>query len=155
MRFKVNKFTKFAGMKTATVLYSGELRTVCTHIASGQEVITDAPVDNMGKGAAFSPTDLCATSLAACMITTLGIYAEKNTLKLGRMEADVQKIMASDPRRISGVHVQLSIGLSAAQLDDEHLKTVLTRVAHTCPVAKSLHPDLVQQVAISFVAEPA
>lgn len=142
-------------MKTAKVVYMGELRAVSTHLASGQEIITDAPVDNMGKGSAFSPTDLCATSLASCMITTLGIYAGKHHISLGSMEAEVQKIMASDPRRIAGIDVHLTVGLSDSQLQDEQLKTVLSRVAHTCPVARSLHPDLVQKIEISFVAEEA
>jgi putative redox protein len=151
--FKVNKFTEICRMKTAKVVYLGELRATSIHLASGQEVITDAPVDNMGKGSAFSPTDLCATSLASCMITTLGIYAGNHQIILGKMEAEVQKIMASDPRRIAGIEVHLTIGLNEMQLQDEHLKTVLTRVAHNCPVARSLHPDLLQTIKIEFVAD--
>jgi uncharacterized OsmC-like protein len=137
-------------MKTAKVVYLENLMAVCTHLASGETLITDAPVDNMGKGSAFSPTDLCATSLASCMITTLGIYANNHQLVLGQMEAEVQKIMASDPRRISGIDIQLRIGLSNEQMQDDHLKVLLSRVARACPVARSLHPDLVQQVDISF-----
>jgi uncharacterized OsmC-like protein len=137
-------------MKTAKVVYLENLMAVSTHLASGETLITDAPVDNMGKGSAFSPTDLCATSLASCMITTLGIYANNHQLVLGQMEAEVQKIMASDPRRISGIDIQLRIGLSNEQMQDDHLKVLLSRVARACPVARSLHPDLVQQVDISF-----
>jgi uncharacterized OsmC-like protein len=137
-------------MKTAKVVYKGELQALSTHLASGQELITDAPVDNKGKGAAFSPTDLCATSLASCMITTLGIYAEHHGFTLGSMEASVQKIMASDPRRIAGIDVVLDIGLSQEQMNDENLKSKIISVAHTCPVARSLHPDLVQNISINF-----
>jgi uncharacterized OsmC-like protein len=142
-------------MKTAKVVYKGDLIAVSTHLASGQELITDAPVDNKGKGSAFSPTDLCATSLASCMITTLGIYSESHGFTLGSMEASVQKNMASDPRRIAGIDVDHTIGLSPEQMNDETLKTKIIRVAHTCPVARSLHPDLIQQINIYFQEETA
>ncbi|MBP6828032.1 MAG: OsmC family protein, partial [Saprospiraceae bacterium] len=90
---------------TSKVEYLGELRTECTHLRSGQKFITDAPVDNQGKGEAFSPTDLSATSLASCMLTTMGISALNHGIDMNGAGAEVHKIMASDPRRIARVEV--------------------------------------------------
>jgi uncharacterized OsmC-like protein len=140
-------------MTTARIVYTGGLHTETTHVRSGQMIETDAPVDNKGKGAAFSPTDLCATSLGNCMITTLGIYAEAHGIDLPGMEADVTKHMASDPRRISRIDVNLVIYLSAEQMQDEKLKQILHKVAETCPVARSLHPDIEQVLNLRYVAQ--
>ncbi len=94
-------------MKTSEVLYTGDLRTQTTHVRSGQTFITDAPVDNQGKGEAFSPTDLAATSLACCMITTMGIAAKTHGINMIGTRAEVLKIMASDPRRIASIEVDI------------------------------------------------
>lgn len=136
-------------MPTSKVIYSGELRTNATHLASGETVITDAPVDNHGKGQAFSPTDTAATSLATCMLTVLGIYAENHGIDMKESNAEVSKIMNTEgPRRIVKIIVELEICTSEEM--DEHQRTALTRVARTCPVALSLHPDIEQDIRIKF-----
>ena len=129
-------------MTTSTVTYQGELRTSAIHLKSNNEVITDAPTDNHGKGEAFSPTDLLATSLASCMLTIMGIKARDMDVDLAGTTANVTKVMATDPRRVSEVQVVIKF---AQALDDRTL-TILKNSALTCPVAKSLHPDLVQNV---------
>jgi len=134
-------------MATSKVSYTGRLRTECTHLRSGTIIITDAPVDNNGKGEAFSPTDTVATGLASCMITMMGIHAGKSNMDIDGTTAEVTKIMASAPRRISEVHVKITVkdnGLS------EKDKVILERIARTCPVAKSLHPDIIQQISFTY-----
>ena len=92
---------------TSHVLYLGDLRTEATHLQSGQKIITDAPVDNEGRGAAFSPTDLAATSLASCMITIMGIAAKKRNIDIIGTSADIVKVMSPDPRRISEIQINI------------------------------------------------
>jgi putative redox protein len=136
-------------MATSKIVYSGELRTNAVHISSTNSIVTDAPTDNFGKGEAFSPTDLAATSLASCMLTVLGIYAQNNGIDMIGSNAEVTKIMSSDgPRKIAGIDVMLEI--KTKDLLDEKQKTILERVAKTCPVSLSLHPDLKQNIQISF-----
>lgn len=136
-------------MATSKVIYSGELRTNAEHLSSKSIIITDAPIDNHGKGLAFSPTDLAATSLASCMITVLGIYAEKNGINMKDTFASVTKIMNTEgSRRIVGIDVDLTI--HTTELMDEHQRIVLERVAKTCPVALSLHPDIKQNITVNF-----
>src|ERR1700749_4657188 len=103
---------------TSTVIYEGELRTVATHLQSGTEIGTDAPTDNQGKGEQFSPTDLVATALAACMATTMGIKARDLQVDLKGMKLSVLKIMKPDPRRIAGVNVIFEFP-STLQVDDK------------------------------------
>lgn len=129
--------------KTAGVTYQGNLRTVAVHLASNNKIITDAPTDNNGKGEAFSPTDLVATALASCMITIMGIRADKMEIDITGTSASITKIMASDPRRIA--EVQVSITMPDQSYDSKSQK-VLEAAARTCPVALSLNPDLVQTV---------
>ena len=129
-------------MTTSTVTYQGELRTSAIHLKSNNEVITDAPTDNHGKGEAFSPTDLLATSLASCMLTIMGIKARDMDVDLAGTTANVTKVMATDPRRVSEVQVVIEF----KQAFDGRTLTILKNSALTCPVAKSLHPDLVQNV---------
>lgn len=128
---------------TAEIIYEGQLRTRCRHIQSGTEILTDAPTDNHGKGEAFSPTDLTATSLAACIITTMGIKASQMELDIDGARAEATKVMAADPRRIA--EIQVSIYMPAKNYTDKD-KQIMERIAHTCPVALSLHPDLKQIV---------
>lgn len=128
---------------TAEIIYEGQLRTRCRHIQSGTEIVTDAPIDNHGKGEAFSPTDLTATSLAACIITTMGIKANQMELDIDGARAEATKVMASDPRRIAEIHV--SIYMPAKNYTEKD-RQIMERIAHTCPVALSLHPDLKQVV---------
>lgn len=131
---------------TSIVTYEQGLRTVATHLLSGNAIITDAPPDNFGKGQAFSPTDLCATSLAVCMLTVMGIYAEKNNISLHGSKAEVTKIMASDPRRIVGIKVDMLLPSSVPH--DQRQK--LEDIGINCPVAKSLHPDINQDVTFNY-----
>lgn len=129
------------------ISYSGNLRTVCTHLASGSVIQTDAPTDNHGKGERFSPTDLTATALGSCMITIMGIAADQHGFTLGAVEADIVKIMASNPRRIEKIQINLRFPQSAYS---EKEKRLLEIAAKNCPVAKSLHPDLIQEVSFQF-----
>ena len=134
-------------MATSKVIYQGNLRATCIHERSGSEIITDAPVDNHGKGEAFSPTDLAATSLATCMLTVMGIYANGRDIQLDGSTAEVTKIMAEHPRRIAEIHVDLII-LNNMLTDKE--RELLEQVGLNCPVAKSLHPDIKQVVRFSY-----
>lgn len=124
---------------TSQIIYKGELRTAATHLQSGSVIETDAPTDNQGKGELFSPTDLVATALGACMITTMGIKARTMDIVLDGTRLDVTKVMASDPRRISKIIVHLFFP-ATLQLDDKQ-KEILERTARTCPVERTLHPD--------------
>jgi len=128
---------------TASIIYEGKLRSRCTHIQSGTEILTDAPRDNHGNGEAFSPTDLVATALATCIVTTMGIKCLQMGISIDGTKVDVTKVMASDPRRISQIEVLLH--MPANNYTDKD-KEIMERIAHSCPVAVSLHPDLVQNV---------
>lgn len=126
---------------TSSVVYTGDLRTVCTHLRSQSSFETDAPIDNNGKGERFSPTDLMATSLATCMITVMGIKARNMGFDLNDVKIDVLKIMKADPRRVGGI--ELSFHIPDALKDiDEKTKTILRNTGETCPVMKSIHPDI-------------
>ena len=126
---------------TSTVVYNGDLRTTCTHLKSGSNFETDAPTDNNGKGERFSPTDLMATSLATCMLTVMGIKARTMDFDLNDIKVDVLKVMKADPRRVSGIELTFHIPESLRDID-EKTKTILKHTADTCPVAKSIHPDI-------------
>ncbi|UOR04920.1 OsmC family protein [Hymenobacter aerilatus] len=134
-------------MSTASARYTGQLRTEATHNASGNTIITDAPVDNHGRGEAFSPTDLVAASLGACMMTIMGIVAERHQLDLTSVTYEVTKHMAAEPRRIRQIDVQFRLPASLPEKE----RALLERAARTCPVALSLNPEIVQEV--SFVYE--
>jgi len=131
---------------TSKVVYLENLRTQIEHLASGQKSITDAPVDNNGKGEAFSPTDLLATSLASCMLTVVGIKAQKLSLNINGSYAQVLKTMESDPRRVSSVDIQVVFKGTLSQGE----KSLFQQIAINCPVAKSLHPNIIQNVSFSF-----
>lgn len=130
---------------TATVTYDANLRTTCLHLQSGSSFETDAPSDNKGQGARFSPTDLIATGLGACLITTMGIKAETMDIKLDGAKVDVTKVMMSDPRRIG--KIVIAVTMPALNLDEKTIE-ILERVGRTCPVERSLHPDM--ELDISF-----
>ncbi|MBC7865658.1 MAG: OsmC family protein [Bacteroidia bacterium] len=134
---------------TSTVKYSGELRTVATHIKSGNSIITDAPTDNHGKGEAFSPTDLLATALGACMLTVMGIYAERSQINIKGTMVEIEKIMGTEPRRVTEIKVKM-IFPADLTLDEKQRKS-LENTALTCPVAKSLHPDLKQDIEFVYL----
>jgi uncharacterized OsmC-like protein len=135
-------------MASFTTTYLGELRCSNIHEKSGTEIFTDAPVDNQGRGSAFSPTDLCALSLTTCIITTMGIYAQIKGFDIPLITASTQKVMDSNPRRIIKIISNIQISLSGEAT--ERQREGLLRIAHTCPVAKSLHPDIEQAVTILF-----
>ena len=124
---------------TASVTYESNLRTTCLHLQSGSVFETDAPTDNKGKGERFSPTDLIATGLGACLITTMGIKAESMNIQLDGAKVEVTKVMVSDPRRIGKIIVHAT--LPALNLDEKTIE-ILERVGRTCPVERSLHPDV-------------
>ena len=123
---------------TSKITYLGELRTSSIHIQSGSEIISDAPIDNNGKGAAFSPTDTVANGLGSCMFTVMGIKAAEMNVDLSNATAEITKIMAAEPRRISEIHIVFNITIEG----DAKTKTILERTAMTCPVYYSLHPDI-------------
>ncbi len=132
-------------MATAQVTYQGNLRTMANHINSGNTLITDAPTDNNGKGEAFSPTDLVATSLASCMITIMGIKARDKGIDIEGIESEITKIMESNPRRIKEIKVVIKMPTIEISHSDRKL---LEKVAKTCPVAMSIHPDIIQTVSL-------
>lgn len=134
-------------MITSRVTYSGGLRTEAVHEKSGNKIITDAPPDNHGKGEAFSPTDLMSTSLATCMLTVMGIACEARNMNMDGAVAEVTKIMAANPRRVAEIHI--TITMPAKGYTDEQ-KKMLEHTAHTCPVALSLHPNLIQKITFVF-----
>lgn len=125
---------------TSQIIYKGELRTIATHLQSGTSIETDAPTDNQGKGERFSPTDLVATALGACMVTTMAIKARTMNIDLDGTRVDTTKVMLSDPRRIGKIiaHVYFPPALQP----DDKTKELLERTARTCPVERSLHPDM-------------
>lgn len=134
-------------MSTARVEYMGDLRTKCTHLKSGTEIFTDAPVDNHGKGEAFSPTDLVATAYASCMMSIIGIYCKEHGLNYKHGVAEVTKIMGTAPRRISEIVIELD--LSGNGWNEEEQEKI-TRVAKACPVAKSVSEEITIVFDITF-----
>ncbi len=134
-------------MATSKVNYLGSLRTEAFHLKSNERIITDAPTDNHGRGEAFSPTDIVATALASCMISILGIQANTSNITLGDINADVTKIMGSNPRKIAEIIVDLNF---SNQDYTEREKTILINAAKTCPVALSLNPDIKQTITFNF-----
>lgn len=134
-------------MSTAKVEYLGNLRTKATHLQSGTEIITDAPIDNNGKGEAFSPTDLVATAYASCMFTIIGIYCNSNNIPFQNGSADVTKIMASGPRRISEIHVEMDLRGNNWDLETQEK---VARAAKACPVAKSVHEEILIMIDFTF-----
>lgn len=133
---------------TSTVKYLGGLRTECTHLASGDTIITDAPVDNKGQGAAFSPTDLCATALASCATTIMGIYAEAHDVDIEGLRAEVTKHMGTDtPRRIARIDVIFY--MPDKNYSDKEKKS-LERAALTCPVHHSLSEAIEQNISFKW-----
>tara|TARA_B100000927_G_C16352255_1_gene423773 strand:- start:136 stop:543 length:408 start_codon:yes stop_codon:yes gene_type:complete len=127
--------------------YIGELRTQSTHLKSSDIILTDAPVDNNGKGDAFSPTDLVASALCSCMTTVMGICAEKNNFELPKSTAHVTKVMESHPRRISKIIIEINFDKN--NLSDQQIEKLIA-VAKGCPVAQSLNSDLIQDVIYNF-----
>lgn len=126
---------------TSIVIYKNNLRTELTHLQSGTTIETDAPTDNHGKGERFSPTDLLATSLGSCMVTTMAIRAADMKLNFDGTRIEITKVMSNDaPRRVSGIKADLYFTGDFTPTDEQ--KEQLVRIARNCPVEKSLHPDI-------------
>lgn len=126
-------------MVKITTTYEGQLRCKSTHGPSGMTLETDAPVDNNGKGETFSPTDLVATALGNCMVTIMGIVAERRDISLEGLSVEVGKVMSEDmPRRIVSLPIRIEMPMSG----DSPLKDLMINAALTCPVHQSLHPDI-------------
>lgn len=134
-------------MATSKITYNGGLRTTSIHERSGNEIITDAPVDNKGKGEAFSPTDLLATSLGNCMLTIVGIAANEHGFSIDGTTCEITKIMAENPRRVAEIVVNLQF--PANNYADKE-KKIIERSANTCPVMYSLHPDIKKTVSFNY-----
>ncbi len=132
---------------TVTTIYTGDLRTEATHVRSGNKLITDAPVDNQGKGEFFSPTDLVAVAFGSCMTTIMGMAARTHGFDIDGATLEITKIMTTEgPRRISEIIVDLRFPRDYP----DKVKTILEHITRTCPVALSLHPDLKQTVRLHY-----
>lgn len=131
---------------TSKVTYLGDLRTSSIHLQSGSEIISDAPVDNNGKGEAFSPTDTVANALASCMFTVMGIKANTMDVDFSGSTAEVTKIMQAEPRKISEIQVIFHMDIEA----DAKTRTILERTALTCPVYLSLNPDIKKVITFNW-----
>ena len=134
-------------MNTIESRYLGGLRTTAIHVKSGQNLVSDAPTDNNGKGESFSPTDLVATALGSCMTTVMGIYAQKQGIDLEGLQWHTLKVMSANPRKIARIVVEFH-GTPPEASNEELNK--LKDIALHCPVALSLHPDLEQEIVFNF-----
>ena len=134
-------------MATARIEYLGELQTRCTHQKSGVELVTDAPVDNNGKGSSFSPTDMLATAYVSCMITIIGIYCDTNGLNFKNGIGEVNKIMSSDPRRVCRLEISLDLRNNGWTEDEQRR---VKRAAENCPVAKSVNERMEIEFTYQF-----
>lgn len=131
---------------TSKVTYLGDLRTSSIHIQSGSEIVSDAPLDNNGKGEAFSPTDTVANALASCMMTVMGIKARDLNIELTGSTAEVTKIMNADPRRIGAIEIVFNMSIDL----DQKNKTILERAAMTCPVFLSLNIEIEKRITFNW-----
>lgn len=133
-------------MATASIEYVGDLRTICIHLQSGTQILTDAPTDNHGKGEAFSPTDLVATALGSCMVSIMAIKSKDLEVDLKDSTVSITKIMQAEPRKIAKIIVELNMSIATSDKN----KTILERSAMTCPVLLSLHPDIEKEVTFNW-----
>lgn len=131
---------------TSKITYLGDLRTSSIHLQSGTEILSDPPVDNNGKGEAFSPTDLVANALGSCMFTIMGIKARDMNISIEDSTASVTKIMQAEPRRISAIEIVFDMNFAP----DEKTKAILERAAMTCPVFLSLHPEIEKRITFNW-----
>ncbi len=132
-------------MKT---IYLGGLRTEIEHLQSGNKVITDAPLDNNGKGEFFSPTDLFASSLGSCMLTIMGMSANSYGFSIDGTEVEIEKIMAANPRRVAEIVIDFHFPKGVKYGEKE--RRLIESAARTCPVANSLHPDIIKTVRFNY-----
>jgi hypothetical protein len=137
-------------MTTVKTNYLGDLRTESIHLQSGTKLITDAPTDNLGKGEAFSPTDLLATATGTCILTTMAIVAQRDGIELSESEVEVTKIMAqSPPRRVARLEINLKMKSNIVLSPEQIIK--LENTAHNCPVSLSIHPDVAQVLVFEWL----
>ena len=134
-------------MDTISAIYQGSLRTQATHLQSGNSLITDAPTDNNGQGQAFSPTDLVCAALNSCMMTLMGIVAQREAVELEGLTSAVVKIMASNPRQIAEIQITFT---HPRLLASEEQRQKLKRAALTCPVALSLSKSVKQTIVFNW-----
>ncbi|MEO8148975.1 MAG: OsmC family protein [Bacteroidia bacterium] len=134
-------------MPTIESVYTGELRTEAKHSASGKIIITDAPIDNLGRGEAFSPSDLLAASLGSCMLTLMGISAKGREINIDGTKISITKIMAANPRRVAEIVIVFDM---PDQTYSPEQKSILEYAALNCPVAKSIHPDIIQNITFNY-----
>lgn len=131
---------------TSKITYLGDLRTSSIHIQSNVEILSDAPIDNNGKGEAFSPTDLVANALGSCMMTIMAIKSKDLNLDLTGSTLEITKIMNAEPRRIGKIIVNLKLAVAVTEKE----KTILERAAMSCPVFLSLHPEIEKEISFSW-----
>ena len=131
---------------TSKITYLGDLRTSSIHLQSGTEILSDAPIDNNGKGEAFSPTDLVANATGSCMMTIMAIKARDLNVDLLGTTIEVTKIMQAEPRKISRLEIVMNMPISV----DDKTKTILERTAMNCPVLLSLNPDIEKDITINW-----
>lgn len=135
---------------TSKITYTGDLRCTCVHVQSGSQIETDAPTDNKGKGERFSPTDTVCVALATCMITTMGIRAVDMGIEFKGTQINVTKHMLSDPRRIGQIDVELN--MPDTLILSEKDKELMEKIGNTCPVRKSIHPDIKLNISYNWVS---
>jgi len=138
-------------MATIETTYLGGLRTEATHLQSGTKIITDAPVDNQGKGEAFSPTDLLSAALGSCMMTIMGIAARTHGIDIDNTKCSITKIMAANPRRVAEIVVNFEFPGTYTEKEQK----ILENAALTCPVFYSLHEDLKKTVDFGWAIKLA
>ena len=134
-------------MSDISIKYDGTLRTTATHNQSGSIISTDAPIDNNGKGEKFSPTDLFAAALGSCMLTIMGITAKTHEFSIDGSNVDIDKIMGKNPRRVSSIKILINL---RGEFSDKE-KQLLMKAAHHCPVSKSIHPEINEEVVFNFI----
>jgi uncharacterized OsmC-like protein len=134
-------------MITSEITYLGNLRTQSKHLASSAVIVTDAPIDNHGKGEAFSPTDLMSNALGCCMLTIMGIAANTHNFNIDGTVVQITKIMQSNPRKVAEIKVDFKMPANEYSIKE---KVIIEQAAKTCPVALSLHPDLKQTVSFVY-----
>jgi len=134
-------------METAVTKYVGDLRTEITHLRSGSVIITDAPVDNKGKGEKFSPTDMVASALGSCIFTIMGIAAREHGFSIDGSSCRITKIMTDAPRKIGEIKIEFD--LTGYAYSDKQ-KKILDHCVRTCPVSLSLHESVNQNVTLLF-----
>ena len=128
------------------IVYEGNLRTKAMHLSSGTEILTDAPLDNQGKGEKFSPTDLIATALGSCMLTIMGMAANVQKIDISNTRVKVEKVMEKDPRKISQVNIEIYFNTI---ISDKH-RVILERAARHCPVAKTLDGNIEENIKFIY-----